>query len=108
MASHIAAAGGISGAGYMRDPGSFRASSLKSLRAEYAGKSPAEATRIATGRGMAPIRVDIHPGDKHVELRDGRHRMTTAKEAGAGRHRAEVRVYGKRGGYVTWRGNIKI
>lgn len=92
----------------MRDPGSFRESSLKSLRKAYAGKTAAQATKLATSGKMQPIRVDVHPRDNHVELRDGRHRMTIAKEAGATHIRAEVRVYGKNGGYVTWHGNVKI
>lgn len=87
---------------YLKDRESFR--SLTPFReafakAKAAGISP---TKVAvTGRypggEFPPIRIDIeHTGKTH--LHDGRHRYTSAREAGATRIRAIVREYGPRGG----------
>ncbi len=87
---------------YLKDRSSFR--SLEPFReafakAKAAGISP---TKVATtgnypGGKFPPIRIDVeHTGKMH--LHDGRHRYTSAREAGATQVRAVVRVYGPRGG----------
>ena len=107
LRSIVNRSGGVVSSVYARD--GMR--SLASARADYAGKSPAQATRIANTL-KHPIRIHIEPAGKHgsrVILNDGRHRMTAAKEAGAKSIRAHVVEYGARGGKRReWIGSVKL
>lgn len=110
IAKDIAAIGGVRNADFMRDPTSFRPASLASLGGLYQGKTATQATIIATKK-IDPIKIAIDhsgKGPAQITIIDGRHRMTTAKNAGAKRIRAEVKIYGKRGGEKMWTGTIKI
>lgn len=86
---------GVANAEYLRE--GMR--SLAAAAGAFAGASPTEATRIATGaaparntgRDLPPITVVVDGGD--VILRDGRHRMTAARAAGATKIRATVVTY---------------
>jgi|SRR5579885_2084179 len=80
----------------------FRPDSLRHWRDVYAGKSPEEATYIATHL-KEPIKLALEPtkGEWHLFLIDGRHRLTAAREAGASHIVAVIHVYGPRGG--LWR-----
>lgn len=103
IGKRIAAVGGISHAEYLRE--GFRPGSLAYWRAVYAGKTPAQAQRIAASL-KEPVKIGV---GSIVEVEDGRHRMTAAKEAGATSIRARVRVYGTRGGASrTWVGLVKL
>jgi hypothetical protein len=84
---------GVSGAQFLRT--GMRRESLAYARKPYAGKTPAEAQRIATTLTI-PVLVGVHPGGR-IELIDGRHRAQAAREAGARSIKARVRVYGRRG-----------
>lgn len=88
----------------------MRAGDLAKARGAFAGASRAEATRIATGKAPArdsgrtlpPITLakDIGSGRGSFHLRDGRHRLTAAREAGATRIRATVVVSRRVGGEI--------
>ncbi len=87
---------------YLRDPNSFRQGSFKVVRGVYQdhmarGKS---ATQVAT-KVLDPIRLSVDSGVVHV--RDGRHRLSVAREMGAKKIRAEVTEYGPRGGIRSQR-----
>ena len=106
LASTIAGAGGISNAIYARE--GMR--DMTSSHALYAGKTASQSQKIATNLSR-PVRVHIETrkGKPHVILNDGRHRMTAAKAADATHIKANVIVYGPRGGKIrTWTGKVKI
>ncbi len=106
IASTIAGVGGISASTYARTGMRDMASS----HALYAGASPSQAQKISTNLSN-PVRVHIETGKgkPHIILNDGRHRMSAAKAAGATHIKANVTVYGPRGGKLrTWTGKIKI
>lgn len=106
---------GLANANYLR-------SGMRDLtqhRGAYEGATPAEVKRIAasaapaknSGKAFEPVRVSVETdrGERKVILRDGRHRMTAAREAGATHVLADVTQYGPRGGVVArWRGKVKI
>jgi hypothetical protein len=97
--------GGVSHAQFGRE--GMRRESLAYARKPYAGKSPKEATKIATTL-VKPVVVGVHAGGR-VELIDGRHRLQAAKEAGATHIAADVIVYGPRGGVVKkYRAKVKL
>lgn len=83
---------GVFNADYMRE--GMR--SLDAARSHYLGKTAAEAERLATSPKFPPINIDIEidkAGQRQIFLKDGRHRMTAAREAGAQNIRAQVRVF---------------
>jgi hypothetical protein len=99
--------GGISEASFSRDVETFRKGSLAFWRKAFKGKTPEEATKLATSL-KAPVLVGVHAGGR-VEVIDGRHRLTAAKRAGAKSIRAKVIVYGPRGGIVrTYVGKVPL
>jgi hypothetical protein len=79
----------------------------------YDGAPKGDVNAIATGRAnppgsskpLPPIAIDVEPTDRGLlyTLRDGRHRMEAAQNAGATHIRAKIRVYGPRGG-LKWEG----
>lgn len=116
--SAVEAVGGIQGAEFLKE--GFRP--LDTIRKAFAGATPAQATKIATGKagvrgGVAlrpgeterlldPIRVNID-ADATVHLVDGRHRMLAAIEAGATEIRAKVRRYDDDAN-VIWQGEVNL
>lgn len=78
------------------------------------GLSRRQINDIATGRVVPPgskwklppidigLRGDLHSG-KTIQLVDGRHRLEAAQAAGATQMRANITVYGPRGG-IKWQG----
>lgn len=83
---------------------------LTGIRKAYDGASPAEAELIATGqrapmgsvtgKPFEPVNVDIWP-EGTIALRDGRHRMTAAQEAGATHVLAQVRHWDAEGNILS-------
>lgn len=82
---------------------------MSSFRKAYANATPEEVNAIAlgdlapkgsvTGKPFEPISVDVY-ADGITSLRDGRHRMTAAREAGADRVSAKVRFFDADGNVV--------
>ncbi len=107
VSKHIDAIGGIENAEYMRQPESFRSRSLEYLSALYQGANKAEANRIAT-EVIPPITVAVEPAANEVTIIDGRHRMITARNAGATHIAADVKIYDEEGNYKTWHGRVLI
>ncbi len=100
----VAQMGGASKADSLKS--GMREESLAFWRKQYEGKTPAEATAIATSL-KEPIKIGIDGKSMHII--DGRHRTLAAKEAGAEQIKAEVRVYRKDGSAKSvWTGNVKL
>lgn len=110
--SIISAAGGLAkGGSYLHE--GFRPGSTAHFQQVYAGKSKTEVDKIA--RSGQPIKISINKpgrGKPHIEVVDGRHRLTGAAAAGASRIRAAVTVHEKvKGEWITrgtWTGNVKV
>ena len=104
----IGRGGGLHATDYLRS--GMRDESLAFWRARFAGKTAAEAQRIAE-RDMPAMHVALYRenGRTRVVLEDGRHRMQAAREAGATRIRVEARIVGERGASSsTWTGVVRI
>ncbi len=96
---------GVTGTRYLKD--GMR--DMTAIRGAYAGADADLAEAIATGKAapigsrtgnpLPPITVSVYPDG--TTLTDGRHRMLAAREAGAENIRANVRVYGPRGGVLS-------
>lgn len=110
IAATVAQLGGAANSTYLQT--GFREESQAYWSRQFAGKSQTEANEMSTNL-HTPIKIGIAPepggSGKHMYLIDGRHRMTAAQAAGATRIRAQVYIYGPRGGVKqTWTGNVKL
>lgn len=73
---------------------------LETHRAYFKGRDP---NAVTTSPKYPPIRIAVEIGKSgklSYFLRDGRHRLATARAFRATRIRAEITVYGPRGGIV--------
>lgn len=84
--------GGVDRAGKLNR--GMRPQSSAKEAALYAGKTPEEATKIASNLEY-PIDISVDNGN--VMVRDGRHRLDEAKKAGATHIKARIRKFNKRG-----------
>lgn len=97
------AGGLLAGAGYNRDPSTFK--SFENTNEAFRGATAKEANQIALGKmdvkvntrnrekRLPPVEVEIYTnkqGRHEVTLIDGRHRATSAKAAGATHIRAVI------------------
>jgi len=94
-----------------RTPISEFAKNLESFRSTYQGKSPNEINAIARGeipyqaqKAIEPVKFEIgfdERGQQQIFLRDGRHRLDAAKEAGADEILATVERVDKDGNVLS-------
>lgn len=95
--------------------GGMRDESFSVIRDWFAEVSPDEAEAIATGEALTrsgkllePVKIDVWP-DGTIALRDGRHRVSVAKDFGAKNILTEVRFYDDEAATKSiWRGVLPI
>jgi hypothetical protein len=98
---------GLHNAWWNRDDG-MNKEALAKYRAKYKGKSQEEKNDIAEHEKPVLVQIAWAKGRYHVEVLNGKHRVTAAFDAGAKRINAEVEIHYRNGRSTEWTGPIKL